>query len=274
MTSRKAYFALIGVALYLFVSGWFVANLDTRPELKAVAEQPGFAPVQQVISALFVIGLALPSFWTFVAWQGRRRGLTVLVVLGAFALLIETVALHTGVPYGQFAYGDKIGPKLPGGVPWTVPFAWSPLLLAATFLTRRRATRLPAVAIGGALWLVVFDLVLDPGAVVQGFWHYPTGGLFYGVPLSNFAGWFFSGVIGMAFLWRVADLPAQPGAFPRGLLTSTWLILVFWTSVTLWRSLWAPALIGFGLWVFIGRLLFADFYARTEREGLVARPEN
>lgn len=45
-----------------------------------------------------------------------------------------------------------------------------------------------------------FDVVLDPGAVLLGFWHYKEGGWFYGVPISNFAGWLVSGLIGTILL--------------------------------------------------------------------------
>ena len=89
-----------------------------------------------LISVFFIVGFALPSFVVSVGEWGWR-GLRVWLLLGVYALLIETVAVKTGFPYGGFVYGADIGFKLFDAVPWTVPFAWIPLVLATLTLSRR-----------------------------------------------------------------------------------------------------------------------------------------
>lgn len=277
----------LGVAGLMWACGFFVARVPdaTRPEFSGA-------------SALFVVAFALPSYAVLWRWAGPRTAVQVLVALGLFALGIESLAVATGWPYGEFSYGEAIGGKVLGLVPWTVPFAWTPLVLG-THALAERATKawLPGHALVGrealrvqvlgvavaTLALAVADLVLDPGAVRQKFWAYPSGGLYYGVPASNYFGWLLSGVAGHAllrFLLRPAiskaapteapgdpdapnpslqprvphrlssHAPARPDASglagmpPAGLAVSLVWTLAFWASVCAWAGLWAPTLIG------------------------------
>lgn len=254
----------LGMA-FLAINGFFVAKVPdaTRPELAG-------------ISAMFVLVLAFPAFFGLWKWQGPKVCGLVLLALGAFAVGIESFALKTGWPYGSFVYGDQIGVKYFGLVPWTVPFAWSPLVLGAYYMaagktpppTKKEAKKKKGVPVAResearflwrcALWLVAFDLVLDPGAVHQKFWTFASPGLYYGVPLSNYLGWIVSGLAGGWILVRL--LKQAPHAPPPGALAvSTLLILSFWSSVCLFSELWLPALIGSGLLVKLcGRVLASD----------------
>lgn len=243
--SPKSRRALLFGAIFLFINGFFVAKVPqaTRPELAGV-------------SAAFVLVLWAPSFWALKNWLGWRRAALIAIMLGAFAIGIETFAVKTGWPYGNFSYGDKIGLKYFGVVPWTVPFAWSPLVLGAMALASRVSSKrlIPAAV----LVLLAFDLVLDPGAVRQDFWHYPAGGLYYGVPFSNFCGWVLSGFVGCWSLWKLSGSPTK---IPLPLVSSVTLILAFWTSVCLFSSLWLPAAVGVALlrWIAMETNLKREF---------------
>ncbi len=234
--SPKSRRALLLGAIFLFINGFFVAKVPqaTRPELAGV-------------SAAFVLVLWFPSLGILQNWLGWKRAALLLGALGAFAVGIETFAILTGWPYGHFSYGDKIGAKFFGVVPWTVPFSWPPLVLGAIALASRLAPKRPLLA--ATLILIAFDLVLDPGAVQQKFWFYKAGGAFYGVPFSNFCGWILSGFAGAWIFQKLSgDKPA-----PLLLVSSVTLILAFWTSVTVFTGLWIPALVGFALLGWIGR---------------------
>jgi putative membrane protein len=143
-----------------------------------------------------------------------------------------------------------------GVVPWTVPFAWTPLLLASMTLARRCTAQPYAAILLSALLLVVMDMVLDPGAVAQGFWIWTRPGAYYRVPLSNFMGWFLSGVVGSVLFSWLTDSGVRGKPPPSNLLSSAFLILVFWTSVCLWSRLWIAAVIGVALVGVISFYLF------------------
>ena len=232
--SPKSGRALLFGTTFLFINGFFVAKVPqaTRPELAGV-------------SAAFVLVLWFPGAFATLKWLGWKRAVMLLVGLGSFAVAIETFALKTGLPYGNFSYGDKIGTKFFGLVPWTVPFSYPPLVLGAFALAARIAPKRQLFA--PTLVLLLFDAVLDPGAVQQKFWTYEGGGLYYSVPFSNFCGWVVSGFIAN---WIFASV-SEHKSVPLPLISSVTLILAFWTSVTLFTGLWLPALIGFALlgWV-------------------------
>jgi putative membrane protein len=53
---------------------------------------------------------------------------------------------------------------------------------------------------------MAWDLFLDPQMVGWGFWRWPGGGAYLGIPLSNFAGWFAAGAV-VSLLFYTAQIP-------------------------------------------------------------------
>lgn len=237
LTRKQLY--LVGTILAaLTVSAFFMANVVIPTDLNFV-------------SGINVILFALPCFWASVRWLGRRDAIILFVVFGVLALAIETSAIITGFPYGHFGYSGLLGYRLFGYTPWTVALAWTPLVLAAYAVASRaivgegrsvvsRAARVIVVAV----LLVIFDVVLDPGAVKIGFWRYEGGGPFYGVPVSNFVGWLVSGAIAGIVLeiftwWRKPLLPV-----PVQLFSSGFFIMFFWTALAFFAGMYWPLAIG------------------------------
>jgi len=253
MTSISKQNAIIIVAVLgvLATSAFFMANVVIPPEAAFV-------------SGINVILFAAPAFWAVKMWLGVRDAVLLFVVLGVLALVIETSAIITGFPYGHFGYSDLLGYRLFGYTPWTVFLAWTPLVLAAYAISARGivgegsavVSRVARVVVL-ALLLVIFDVVLDPGAVKIGFWRYEGGGVFYGVPVSNFVGWLFSGAIAGVvleiFFWiKKPLLPA-----PAQAVSSTFFIVSFWTFIAFFSGMYWP--LGVGIVVIA---LLAAFYSK------------
>jgi len=194
--------------------------------------------------------IALPSFAALWRYAGPRRAAVSLVALGLFGFAIETIGTVTGFPYGPFFYGDSLGPKLAGHVPYILPVSYLPLVIGA--VAACVPARLPASAARTVLWvaasallLTLLDGVLDPGAAALGFWVWPDGGAYYGVPLTNYAGWVLSGLLACGLLVALGGWRGPP---PGGLLDSALLALAFWCGVAVFEALWFPALLGAGLY--------------------------
>ncbi len=201
----------------LVVAAWAATRAPLSPDLWG-------------ISTVAIVLFSLPVILGVLGWLGSRRGAALLVGLGLYALVFESVAIATGVPYGRFGYTGVLGPRLLGLAPPTVLLAWTPLVLGALAVTRRAWA---AVAL-----LVALDLVLDPAAVHLGFWRWDTPGRYYGVPLVNFLGWVLSGGIAVLALRRL------PRPVPGLLARNLWLVVVFWTAVNAWSGQLVPALVG------------------------------
>ncbi len=145
-----------------------------------------FPVLAYVSTGLLTLGTAM------FAWQRFGRGsLGLLAVALLFGLGIEWLGSRTGIPFGAYDYTAP-GPTIVG-VPLLVPLGWWAFTMiavsAAPRLARWADVRLVAPAV-----LVAWDLGLDPLMVAEGFWRFERGA-FYGVPWSNFLGWYLSGVV-------------------------------------------------------------------------------
>lgn len=199
------------------------------------------------VSGINVILFALPAFWATKMWLGLRDAIILFAVLGILALMIETLAIVSGFPYGHFGYSDLLGYRLFGYTPWTVALAWTPLVLAAYAVAARLAVgrrRLAVRVVLVAMILLGFDLVIDPGAVRIGFWRYEGGGAFYGVPWSNFTGWIFSGATAAVVLEIFTYIRKPLLPVPAQLVSSSFFIIFFWTAIAFFSGMYSPLMIG------------------------------
>lgn len=123
---------------------------------------------------------------------GAAAAATLLLVAGGGGLLAEVVGVHTGVPFGDYAYSGTLGWQ-PLGVPAVVPMAWVMMAWPALHVGRLLATGALARVAVGAFALTAWDLFLDPQMVDAGHWAWanPSPHLpgVEGIPLTNFAGW-------------------------------------------------------------------------------------
>jgi uncharacterized membrane protein len=135
--------------------------------------------------------------------RGLRRGALPVAAAGALGFGAELVGVATGRPFGHYSYSDKLGARV-RGVPLLAGAAWAlmarPAWVVAGQLTRRRSARV-ALAAGA---LTAWDVFLDPRMAREGYWTWPGGGRYEGIPASNFAGWFGTG-LGVFALWAALD---------------------------------------------------------------------
>ncbi len=241
---------LIFLSLFFAVAGCFAVRFS---------EAPG-ASVGSLISTLII---ALPTLVAFWRSLGPRIAIPSLAALSALGFAVEMTGVLTGFPYGRFYYGDALGPKIAGIVPYALPISWTPLVLGAVAAARPRKE---SNGLQRALWvltatvlLAAIDGVLDPGAAHLGLWVWPGGGSYYGVPLSNYAGWLLSSALATALVLVLGNWWKHACLFP-GLLDSCIVALVFWTAVALSAKLPFPALLGVAL--------LACFVIRRQRLGI------
>ncbi len=249
----------------IFVSAALVGSVGVlAPLLRDHAASPW-------VTALALVAMAAPSAWATWRILGARRAALVLGMLSLYAYGVETVGATTGLPYGEFAYHQRLGPQL-GWVPAALPLGYVPLVLGAQSLVGPWARHRPRMApLLAALFLVACDLVLDPGAVLLGIWSYADGGPYYGVPWQNFAGWCLTG-LGAVLLGQLAmgscPLAGRPldlgnegfsaahkaGLAPPavGMLLGPWWILAFWLGVAFAGRMLVPLVIGGILMALLG----------------------
>ena len=253
--------------------------------------------------ALCVFSLALVASFRLLglARTGALFGVTWLT-----AFLCEFSSTRIGFPFGDYYYtGSSVGEELyVVNVPFMDSLSFTFLLYASYCLAlwlllpaepaspdsgRRLLTHggfndrcallsWPVIGLTCLLFMLI-DVVIDPVALRGDRWFlgriygYPEPGVYFGVPLTNFAGWFVVGVIAMTGYWlldRSGTLPPLPHAVPvRDVLLGCGLyypVLLFNLAVTFWIGEWLLGLVGCLLYVPVTVL------ALLKRRGLLLLP--
>lgn len=165
----------------------------------------GGAARQNWLAALFLMLAGL------IVLVGTRAGGERLLLL-AVALLgfvAEVAGIHLHVPFGTYSYTDALGPRLLG-VPPVMALAWMTLAAYVKQMLSRFELAGWIETVSAALWLTAFDLLIDPLAANQlGYWRWADKGSYYGVPLTNFAGWFAISLLAFRILRKKLE-PALP----------------------------------------------------------------
>jgi uncharacterized membrane protein len=130
----------------------------------------------------------------------RACGILVFVTLClGIGALFESLSLRTGFPFGHYTFTDLMGPELfdlpillalayvgMGYLSWVVSLVI--LECQNESLTGKNIVLLPLAA---SFVMTAWDLSMDPvWADIDHAWVWRDGGSYYGVPISNFFGWF------------------------------------------------------------------------------------
>lgn len=166
-------------------------------------------------SFLLALGLAALA-QRRAGWRFLGRALAVLL-LGGWAL--EVVGTRTGLPFGEYRYTQLLQPQL-AGVPVQVPVGWFTLGLLAFLLAGGRPTA--GTLAGGIALMVAWDVMYEPYFVAVGAWSWNEGA-YFGIPLTNFAGWALASFLFLLLL--SLGLPGRKGGEepPRAPLAAAYL---------------------------------------------------
>ena len=150
------------------------------------------APLFNLLLNAFVIEHALTLYrvWDVVAFY-------VVTLVVSFSL--ENIGVLSGFPFGSYYYSDALGPKL-GEVPILIGFSYVgasyaswvvALILLRVWTSPLRGALTVVVPLFAAIFMVMWDLTFDPAnSTIQKWWIWGDGGAYFGVPISNFAGWY------------------------------------------------------------------------------------
>lgn len=161
-----------------------------------------------VLGALAALLHSAPRF-------GWGRASAVFVVASGIALMSELGGTNFGLPFGPYHYTTMLGYRIAGDVPYAIPISWYYMLYGSLAICARlmhpsdsNGSRWRWALLAGAFltaWDVpmevqmtnvqpahwVWDLQKLPGWVPD----WLGGPLFHGMPLSNWIGWYVTGVL-------------------------------------------------------------------------------
>jgi uncharacterized membrane protein len=161
---------------------------------------PNHIPVPILIPLLIVIPLAFALLHGAVRYQWSGI-LTFLVMCLVVSNVLENTSILTGFPFGHYHYTSDLGPKL-----FLVPLVIGPAYFGTGYLAWVLSTVLIgdvrpktsafstfAVPFIASFMMVAWDLGMDPtSSTIRHSWIWEQGGGYFGVPLTNYLGWFFT----------------------------------------------------------------------------------
>jgi uncharacterized membrane protein len=172
-------------------------------------------------------------FLTYLFGCSMHMGVKRVMLFGVagylLAWLSEFSSIHNGIPYGYYYYIEATkGKELwVMGVPFMdsmsfVFLAWasysmalvarSPMVRSGTtvcLLETKKIRNSMETRLLGAFLFVCLDVIIDPVALRGSRWFlgqiygYPEPGVYFGVPISNFVGWFITGFVLIYGLQRI-----------------------------------------------------------------------
>jgi uncharacterized membrane protein len=156
------------------------------------------------LSSLLIVVLHVVPPAAFALVHGsivyRPKGILLFAVTClSVGVASESLSLRTGFPFGHYYFTDVMGPKV-----WSLPvllvlaylgIGYCSWVLAVLILGVREkplhAFHAVAVSALAAFIMLAWDLSMEADwSTVDKAWIWRDGGLYFGVPVSNFFGWY------------------------------------------------------------------------------------
>ena len=231
----------------------------------------------------YVFGFLLAFLAAARADLGWPRTLAFVASVWPVAWVAEFASTRVGIPFGLYHYTESTrGRELYiANVPFFDSLSFVFLAYAAFCLARvvlgpaRAAQNRPRLALAAGILMMLLDVVIDPLAVRGDRWflgrifYYPDGGVYFGVPLSNFAGWVIVGAVGVGLYLLLAGAPGEGRPWPG--LALYYAVLAFNLIVTLWIEERMLAVSGLALHAAVGVVLAVWGRRDAGRAGLAGK---
>jgi putative membrane protein len=208
------------VALYASVRFWPVIT----------GKYPSFA----VIALLIVIPAIFALFHGTVLHR-RSGALAFILICWGIANVFENLSVATGFPFGRYYFTPIMGPKL-FQIPILIGLAYIGMgyiswvlgrLILGGAATTLKGAQLVTVPLCAAFLMVAWNMSQDPvWSTVGHAWIWRDGGAYFGVPVSNFFGWYLLAcTVYQAFALYLRGREPEPGPMPSGFWQT---VLVFY----------------------------------------------
>lgn len=210
--------------------------------------------------------------------MGNKKTAIFMSMTFLFGLFSELIGVKFGWFYGNYYYTSSVPHFFFGLVPLAIPFTWTILMYIGYTLTN-----LLLVGFGGEkpkktdnLWYLVtmiillsfigglvalnLDMILDPVAILPPSpgWVWIHGGPYYGIPISNFVGWFLI-TAGVILIFRVYESFLEKTNSSRELdMLQYWYLIVIYLFYLLANAIKA-FILGKSEYVLIGATTVGPF---------------
>ena len=206
---------------------------------------------------------------------GRTKAIKLFLAGTLISLALELLGTSTGIPFGGYAYTERLGYRIGELVPFSIPLSWfymvycSLAIVSRIFVADHNEKTKTAWALMAGLVLTAWDVSMDPAmSKATNHWYWETDGFFYGMPITNWLGWFLGGsIIARMMLYVVGtttfERKVSPSRLPLVVYAANGIMPI---AVCIRHGLWWAAIPGA---IAMGFALFVAW-----SEPAKAKPEN
>lgn len=201
----------------------------------------GLIPILMYGPTLGTRRMTIIVFWGCLIGGGSE-------LIGTTGWLSEFLGLSWSFPFGDYTYTGWLGPEFAGHVPYFIPLSWFAMALISLDLARRLPTGRGTRVFVATVFMVLWDVSLDPAMNGAGsavgtvpFWLYDVNGFYYGMPLTNWFGWF---LVSYLIIWGYELLAGGLDTVHTYAPTVYFLNCLFPLLILLVQGLYIPLLIG------------------------------
>ncbi len=194
---------------------WLLVALSVT--LSVLAAMPSTA---SIAGSLSIVGTLARLIFALIHGSQRlgwRKLSVLLLITCVVSWCYESMSIATGFPFGNYVYTAELGPKL-GTVPVMIMPAYFGVCYLAWVLAhvlldkfdrQIDSSSLFTIPVISAFIMVMWDMSIDPASsTVKHEWIWQDGGSYFGVPFSNFLGWFLC-VYTVFQLWAIYLIRAK-----------------------------------------------------------------
>mgnify|MGYP001061081995 FL=1 len=127
-----------------------------------------------------------------------KKFIAFLLVSYAVGFLAEYLGVNFGILFGDYAYGQTLGPKILG-VPLVIGANWFVVMFAAASIANLTRLHVGFKIVIGAALATFLDFFIEPVAMRYDFWDWQN----HIVPMSNYVGWFFISALLIALFYAL-----------------------------------------------------------------------
>ena len=144
-------------------------------------------------SSIYLFVQSLVTFLILADFTSKAKAVSASLLIILLSLVIETIGVQTGFPFGSYEYTKVLSPIFPGGVPLAIAFAWMTLSVNSFIILKYFLKNKYFVIFLSGLSIAFIDVMLEPFAsFINNYWIWAGST----IPFQNYLSWF---VIGTAF---------------------------------------------------------------------------
>lgn len=147
--------------------------------------------LRSLILPLSSMNLYLTFVLLILSAQQKTTTLVVgLICIYSIAMLSEWIGVHTHLLYGNYTYGSNLGTKI-FEVPIVIGVNWFLLVVGTSSILASFKLHQFTKILLGAVLMTLFDWILEPIAIQNGYWSWTN----HQIPIYNYISWFFVSLV-------------------------------------------------------------------------------